>query len=97
MLINHRERASGQPRRQAEETRAGRELPTMPQGRSAPALTRHRIHQPVACLPGPWDSLRAAHPWLRPGIQERRARVSLCHHALLYPVRYQTESLLAFG
>lgn len=36
MLINHREMASGQPRRQAEETQAGRELPARPQGRSAP-------------------------------------------------------------
>lgn len=32
MLVNHGETASGQPRRQAEETGAGRELPTRPKG-----------------------------------------------------------------
>lgn len=32
MLINHGETASGRPRRQAEETGAGRKLPTRPKG-----------------------------------------------------------------
>lgn len=62
MLVNHRESASGRPRRQAEETGAGRELPTRPKGGQAPSLTQRRIHQPVACLPVPRESLKASQP-----------------------------------
>lgn len=77
-LVNHKETASGQPWRQAEETRAGRELPTRPQERSGlPTLTQCRIHQPVACLPVPRESLRASQPGLWPGNLERQADASV--------------------
>lgn len=55
------------------------ELPTMPQGRSGlPTLTQCKIHQLVACLLVPRESLGARQPpGLWPGNQERQADASV--------------------
>lgn len=79
MPINHRETASGQPRRQTEETGAGRELPTSSLGRSGLPL-----NPSASVLPSGAPGMFASQPAvLAAWTSGEKGGYVLCHHAFL--------------